>query len=213
MKGDVTMKIIKAVVVIFIATFLLASISLAEKMEELKVEYSADRIMETEQMTMESKVYHAPGKVRTEMGGTIMIMRFDKGVMWTLMPSEEMYMERSMTAPEGKGAPKAQDESGYTIDEQKVVGKEVVNGVETTKTKVVMTMSDGSKFGGFTWTSKEGIVVKMDTLSKVDGKKMRMKMYLRNLKIGKQDPALFEIPPGYNKIDMGRLRRHNGHAR
>lgn len=144
------MKIIKAVVVVFIATFLLASISQAEKMVEPKVEYSADRIMETEQMTMESRVYHAPGKVRTETGGSIMIMRFDKGVMWTLMPSEEMYMERSMTAPEGKGAPKAQDESGYTIDEQKVVGKEVVNGVETTKTKVVMTMSDGSKFGNFT---------------------------------------------------------------
>lgn len=198
------MRIIKAFAVAFIVTFLLAGTSLAGSGEESKAEYSADRIMETGQMTMESKIYHTPDKDRTESSGSIVIMRRDKGVLWILMPSRKMYMERSFSDAKGQG----QGAAEYTIDERKVIGKEVVNGVETTKMKIAMTMSDGSKFGGVMWTTKEGITVKMDTFSKVDGKKMRMKMELRNLKIGKQDTALFEIPPGYNKMGgmMGRSR-------
>jgi len=45
----------------------------------------------------------------------------------------------------------------------------------------------------------------MDLLSKEGDKKMRMTQELTNLKVGKQDPKLFEIPPGYTKNDMGAM--------
>ena len=51
--------------------------------------------------------------------------------------------------------------------------------------------------------TKDGITVKMDLLSKDGDKKMRMSQELTNLKVEKQDPKLFEIPPGYTKNDVG----------
>ena len=50
--------------------------------------------------------------------------------------------------------------------------------------------------------SKENIMVKMDAVSIEKGEKNRFKTELTNIKIGKQDPALFEIPPGFAKMDM-----------
>jgi hypothetical protein len=83
------------------------------------------------------------------------------------------------------------------------VGKETLDGVETTKYKLVM--KDGSA-GGFMWFTKEGINMKMDLLQKQGRKKTRMTMTWTNLKIELQDPALFEIPSGYNKMpNMGKM--------
>jgi hypothetical protein len=45
----------------------------------------------------------------------------------------------------------------------------------------------------------------MDMLSKEGDKKMRMTSQLTNIKLEKQDPALFEIPTGYTKNDMGAM--------
>jgi hypothetical protein len=167
---------------------------------EPKVDYSADSTMETEGgMTMKSRVYHSPGKQRMEMGGaggSVSIIRRDKKVMWQLMGN--MYMEMPMDQSD------AHDPQNMDV-QQTAVGEETVNGVKTTKYKVIATMKDGKKFGGFFWVTKDHITVKMDLLYKEGDKKMRMANELTNLKVGKLDPQLFEIPPGYTKNDMGAL--------
>lgn len=174
----------------------------AEAPKEPSVEYSADSSMEMEQGAMKGHVNHAAGKERREMeqGGQKMvtIMRNDKKVVWMLMPEQKMYME----SPIDGGKPQPGNMSDYKI-EQTVVGPETVNGVKTTKGKVVMTDSKGTKMGGFMWTTSDGIVVKTDVLAMEKGNKMRMKMDLTNLKVGHQDPALFEIPAGYAPMSMG----------
>jgi hypothetical protein len=78
----------------------------------------------------------------------------------------------------------------------------VIEGVNVTKYKTIATSADGKKFGGFSWRTKEGIQVKLDLLYKEGEEKHRMTTELRNLKIGPQDPQLFEVPPGYTKLDM-----------
>ncbi len=169
---------------------------------EVKVDYSADSMMETEGgMTMKSRIYHTVEKDRMEMGGSdgmVSIIRKDKKVVWQLMG--DMYMEMPMDASNASGM------DAFDIVEQAEVGQETINGLKTTKSKIVAVKKDGSgKFGGFFWTTKEGITVKMDMLSKEGDKKMRMTSELTNLKIEKQDPALFEIPAGYTKNDMGAM--------
>jgi hypothetical protein len=182
------------------SALLVPVMSLAAPPPEPKVEYSADSTMETEGgMTMKSRIYYAPGKQRIEMGGAegnVTIMRRDKKVIWILMG--DMYMESPM------GGADSQDPHDMDV-QQTVVGEETINGIKTTKSKVIATKKDGSKFGGFFWTTKDGITVKMDLLSKDGKEKMRMTQELTNLKIGKQDPKLFEIPPGYTKNDMGAM--------
>jgi hypothetical protein len=172
---------------------------------ESRVDYSADSTMEMEGgMTMKSHVYHTSGKERMEMGGadgSVTIIRKDKKVMWQLMG--DMYMEMPLDQSNSS------DLSAMDV-EQNAVGEETINGIKTTKSKVIATKKDGSKFGGFFWTTKEGITVKMDLLSKEGDKKMRMASELTNLKIEKQDPALFEIPAGYTKNDMGAMIGQGG---
>jgi outer membrane lipoprotein-sorting protein len=175
---------------------------------EPKVDYSADSAMEAEGgMTMKSRVYSSPGKQRIEMGGaggTVTIMRRDKKVMWQLMGN--MYMEMPMD--------RADSRDPHDMDVQMTaVGEETVNGVRTTKHKVIATMKDGKKFGGFFWVTKDHITVKMDLLYKEGDMKMRMTNELTNLKVGKLDPKLFEIPPGYTKNDMGAMMGGMGGGR
>lgn len=173
----------------------------------VQADYSADITMETEGgMTTKSHIYRTIDKERMEMGGSdgmAMIIRKDKKVMWQLMGN--MYMETPMTASNASGM------DAFDVIEQSEVGQETINGIKTTKSKVVAVKKDGSgKFGGFFWTTKEGIIVKTDMLSKEGDKKMRVAVELTNLKIEKQDPALFEIPAGYTKNDMGAMMGMGG---
>lgn len=188
----------RLIVVSFLAGSLVAGGAAA--LELPNVEYSADSYIETAEKVMNGKVYYAPGKERREYLESgekmIMIIRQDKKRAWVLMPEEKMYMDMQMSGG------RSDDLSGYQI-EQTRVGEETVNGVRTTKSKIIMTGPQGSKMGGFFWTSREGIVVKMDAIAVDKSSKDRIKIELRNLQVGAQDPALFEIPAGYSSAMGG----------
>jgi hypothetical protein len=170
-----------------------------------KVQYSADYVMETAEGASRGHIYAAPGVERSETvnEGTTMISirRDDKHVTWMLMPSERMYMEikAGQPAPGRSNTPSPEDYKTQMTTE----GRETINGIVTTKSKVLMTGADGSKMGGFWWTSDDGLVVKMDVISAEKGGKVRLKRELTNIKIGAQPAELFEIPAGYTAMNMG----------
>lgn len=173
----------------------------------ISAEYSAEEVVETADGVTKTKVYSTPTMERREMseGGQqmIAITRHDKKIVWNLMPEEKMYMEM----PIGQSAEKKDEKtdlSAYKI-EQTPMGQETLNGIVMNKGKMIMTGKDGSKMGGFMWTTKEGIIAKMDALSVEQGKKDRFKLEMTNLKIGKQPANLFEIPKGFEKMDMGAM--------
>lgn len=177
-------------------TLLAASAALAQApIPVAKVGYSADRIMETESGTFTGKVYSMPGRDRSEtnMSGmsSVVILRRDLESGWMLMPAQKMYrtLDFSEASKQSGGAP-----NDISIV---AVGPDTIDGIATTKYKMVM--KDGSA-GGFTWFTKDGIAVKMDMLSKNGSKTDRITMTLKNLQIGTQDPALFELPAGYNEM-------------
>lgn len=186
------------------AAITLAGATQAASPSQPKVEYSADTMMETAEVSMKGHVNYTPTRERREMvtgsGGDkmIMITRHDKKVAWTLMPADKMYMEMSLAQA---SAQSKDDTSKYKI-EQTVVGPETLNGVNTTKSKIIMTGPKGEKMGGFMWVTKENIVVKMDAIAIDKKDKMRFKTELTDLKIGKQDAKLFEVPAGYDKMGM-----------
>ncbi len=160
------------------------------------VEYSADRVIESEAGDFTGKIYSAKDRERAEMNmgemQSVMILRRDKQIGWMLMPMQKAYSEMDFA--------QAAKQSGAAPDDQvdiTVVGTETVEGYEATKYKMVM--KDGSA-GGFVWITKEGIPVKMDMLSKSGRDKSRITMTLKNLQIGPQDPQLFEIPAGYTAM-------------
>jgi len=172
----------------------------AAQLSRPQVEYSADSVIQNEEGTIEQHVYVTPAKERREMltgegDGAIQIFRYDSKVMLQLMPSEQMYMEHSMAQNKGN------DPSQWDFQET-VMGEEVLNGMKVTKYKTIATSTDGKKYGGFSWRTKEGISIKSDLLYKEGNEKKRMMTELKNVKIGKQDPKLFEVPEGFTKFDM-----------
>lgn len=187
---------------VLLALILFPATSHAQKSgwPKTQAEYSATRTMETEEISMGGKTWMAKDKQRDEMdmGGmkSVTIIRRDKKVMWNLMPSERMYMEHSLDAPESR----KEDPENHKI-EWTEIGEETLNGLKTTKSKVIMTRADGKKMGGFMWVSKEGIVVRIDALTKSDdGKTLRFRQELTDIRIGPQSADLFEIPAGYTKM-------------
>ncbi len=166
----------------------------------VNVEYSADRYMGTEENTMMGKVYYSPGKERNELnaGEHVTIMRMDKKLMWMLMPKDKMYMEHKF----GEGKRQEGDFRQCDI-RQTDAGDETINGVRTKKKTIDVSCPDREKFSGTIWTTGENIVMKMEAAEKGGGSKGKaFRMELKNLKIGKQDPKLFEIPPGYGKMEI-----------
>jgi outer membrane lipoprotein-sorting protein len=168
----------------------------------LSVDYSADRTIESEAGTFTGKVHVSGQKQRSEtnMEGmqSVMIVRGDTKQGFMLMPAQRMAMALAYAQARQQSASGPPDDVSISV-----VGSEAIEGSETTKYK--MLMKDGSA-GGFLWITREGIIVKMDMLQKERGKKTRTTVTLRNVKIGPQDAALFEVPADYAQMPaMGGL--------
>lgn len=195
MKFSSSMRVIALVAGLFIAGL----VSAQPQQAPSNVEYSAMSTSEFSEGAIKGRVYHKPNMERRETaaGGmnAITILRFDKKLMWMVMPNEQMYMQMPL------GKPRNDDPSSYKM-ERTVVGPEVLNGMNTTKYKVIMTRADGSKFGGFMWQSSHGIMVKLDAIAVDGNKKSRIKMELTEIEVGPQPAALFEVPPGFQLMDM-----------
>ena len=115
------------------------------------------------------------------------------------MIPEKMYMEVPMEAEK-----KTRDVRQCTMASRKELGKEAVNGISAVKSQIEATCPDGSGVSGTVWTTRDEILVRMDAVSRKagGGAGPRVVMEIRNLRIGKQDPALFEIPAGFSKLTM-----------
>jgi hypothetical protein len=197
--GNRTGKRVLNLFILLAAAALLPGAAFSAGFMQPSVEYSADRVMSTESGSMTGKVYSAPEKERMDLkegGGVVNIVRMDKKVMWTLMPSEKKYMEHKFSEQKGKR------EKGDYQDcdvRQTDAGKEEVNGFPTRKMATEISCPGNDKFTGTFWLTKENIPIRMET-SKAGSKKDMVRIELKNLKIGKQDPSLFEIPAGYTAM-------------
>jgi outer membrane lipoprotein-sorting protein len=184
----------------FVGTIAVGLGEMDPEVGRIQTSFSADATIETEEMTAASRVYYAPGKVRDEvkMGGQqiVTINRFDLKKVWMIL-GQGMYME---VDPE-KGSQQAPK---YTLISREVVGTETVNGMETTKYKSVYEGQDG-KFGGFTWFTDDNIAVKGFLISETNGEKQRVKFEFSNLQRGAQADTLFEIPEGYQALNLGSM--------
>ncbi|MBI5576380.1 MAG: hypothetical protein HY896_08450 [Deltaproteobacteria bacterium] len=173
---------------------------------EPKAEYSADQYISGDGKTMKSKVYHAPKKERMDIeeGGEkqYIITRLDRKVVWIVMPGQNMYMERNIEEGKNPAGDHARDIRECSID-RKAAGNETVNGVSASRSRVRMSCPDGVRYTGDIWESKDGIMVKMDAVAE-DGEKGKtnLKIELKNLKIRKLDPGLFEVPAGFRQMKM-----------
>lgn len=165
-----------------------------------KVEYSGDNTIESNGMSMTMTMYVAKDKQRIEMrnapmGGSVTIIRKDKNVGWNLMTAQKSYTEFDL---EDKKMNRG-DMSACSYD-ARPLGSETVNGYPAEKSHVILKCTEGEYEGDY-WNTPEGITVKMDVTGKTkEGEKIAIKSTMSNLKVGKVDPSVFEIPEGYTSM-------------
>jgi hypothetical protein len=160
------------------------------------VEFSADSITTQkngEKMT--GKVYFKPDRFRMDMKvheDMVVITRVDKKVAWNIMPKEKIYMEMPFDLI---NKPKVDEKVEGEI-ERKQVGAETIDGHPTKK--YLITYKSGNKTDQvYQWMATD-INFPVKTAA-IDGS---WSQEFRNIKMGPQPNSLFEVPAGYQKMQM-----------
>jgi hypothetical protein len=154
-------------------------------------EFSADMVIAPKgDEPMKGKIFVKGDKVRQETveedETQIMIIRPDKKITWMITPEEKTYMEMPYQSED-----KTFEE--WTAEKEKkakFLGEETVSGMPCKKYE---TVEDGEKT--FFWISTQ-----FPFPIKVEDSEVTMEY--QNIKLGPLDNALFELPPGYEKMAM-----------
>ncbi len=159
-------------------------------------EFSADTVMTYEGgEKITGKIYYKPDMFRMDMKSMedmTVITRIDKKVVWNIMPSEKMYMEMPLDL--GK-KPKVEEKFEGEI-ERKEVGRETVDGHPAIK--YLITYKAGNRQDQvYQWFATD-IDFPVKTAA-VDGS---WTQEFRNIRMGSQQQSLFEVPAGYQKMQM-----------
>jgi len=163
--------------------FLFTSIALAE-------DFSADMINTSRGGIFQGKIFVTKDKMRMETPQSISITRMDRRVVWILMPKDKMYMEQ----PFDPSKAVATSEKVMGEIERKFIGKEIIDGRMTDKYQIVYNQN-GNRATIFQWLAA-GLKIPVKTAAADNSWIMEYK----NIKIGSQPAALFEVPPDYQKF-------------
>jgi len=165
----------------------------------LAAEFSADLIIDNPQGKFTGKVYVKADKIRQEFLNAgmkqVVILRLDKGVTWSLMPENKMYMEMAGT---GKEATDPEIEKKIKdMADKKSLGKEKIGGYVCEKYQYIY---HDKSLGVLTqWFSKQ-LNYPIKTEHKTSS--YHMVTEYKNIKEGGIEDSLFEIPSGYQKMQL-----------
>lgn len=186
------MKVLKQVLgaAVFLTIF-----ALPVRAEGMSHQFSAEMSMTSAGHETRAKFYVGNNKVRMEMPQGIMISRMDKGVSWMLMPEQNMYMEHPLDRKMAiQGSEKFPGEMSRVSQ-----GKEEVSGRPAEKFLVRYDDGQGAE-DMLQWLGEDGIPVKM---ASVDGSWSVEYQYIQP---GPQPDSLFEIPAGYQKMEVPNMQ-------
>jgi hypothetical protein len=123
------------------------------------------------------------------------ILRSDRNIAWQLMPQMGIYAEADVSAMDTPAS--------VRIVSSEPLGEETVAGRSAMKYKAVFQTRNGGQHQGFFWQDKSGVHVKQQfPVTDRDGRTRLIETELRDLRVGAQDPALFEVPQDYRHIDV-----------
>jgi len=159
------------------------------------VDYAAEFKIQNFGPKVRGRVYGAPGKERRETpdpwGGSTIIFRYDLGVAWLIVPGGPRYTEFPLRPPGSAALPPGVVPPGLARLED-----DDINDIPATKYAFPPTPSGP---GGQVWLSREGIALRIDGQPRPGFPEIRFE--LDNVTYAPQNPNLFELPAGYQRID------------
>jgi hypothetical protein len=170
---------------------------------DLKTEYSAASTIQTPKGLQHGRVWRTPTALRHEMAddarGNTLIARLDRKVAWLLIPEQKLAIELGL---ENFGLP-AELLTGAGI-KQTPEGQETIAGQRTTKVHVERAANQNGNggFDGYVWTTAQGVIMKIVGSGANQGRTGSVNISFSDVKVGQQDPALFELPAGYRRLAL-----------
>lgn len=157
--------------------------------------YSAEQIIETTPGPFRNRLYVDGDRERQDAalgGGTVTtIIRRDRGVAWLLVPGRQQYEEVALEA-----AASASIEARFTGLTRRDVGAAVVD--ELPARHYSWHAADG-RLVAYSWVTADGITRRAELLADPATGAPAAVIRLQDVRLGPQDPALFELPPGYQR--------------
>ena len=163
-------------------------------------EYSAVTVTKVAGREIQGKIFVKGEKQRMEAstpkGATVTILRRDKKVMWMMMPGQKSYMETPLDQKNQKtmAAALTVPQEGVT---KKLLGTETLNGYEAEKYEFTTVKADGRERKTIIWISK-----KLGAPLRIESADKSFTIDYKDIKEGGVDDALFEVPAGYQKMNM-----------
>lgn len=167
----------------------------AETLGDARVGFSAERVLIVNGQRFEGKIWHMPGEQRHEQNfpgiNPAFILRAASSIGELVLPQLHTVVEFAL--------PPAISALGH-LDLGHPIGSAKIDGVETIEYELDQTFADGHARGSL-WLSSDGIPIKcVGRFEANNGQVSTIAWYLHRVRIGKQDPTLFEVPRDYAKL-------------
>ena len=179
--------------------FLVLLLTFAFSSAAFAIEFSADTITTMKDgQKMTGKIYFKPDRFRIDMNiheDMVIITRIDKKISWNIMTKQKMYMEMPFDL---KNKPKVEEKFEGEI-ERKEIGNEAIDG-HPAKKYLITYKVENRKNQVYQWLATD-IKFPVKT-SAVDGS---WTQEFTNIKMGSQPDTLFEVPAGYQKMQMPQM--------
>lgn len=199
------MNLLKVLICLLLSVFV-AGAGYSATFKKSQKDYSAKVLMTLTQdgseITVPGMVYYSNGSERREMEmmghKTVTISRGD--TIWTLMPSQRMYLENRFDENKDEQSPiDLLHDDGLVLTK---VGQEKVNGVIADKFRMEVTDSDSAPMKGFLWLLDEAIPVRVDGAVIEEGVQSHFLIDMTEIDFATQPDSLFEIPAGYQLMQV-----------
>lgn len=163
----------------------------------LAAEFSATVVTRLDSRETKDKVYVKGSKMRREFvrgqEATVVIFHKDRNLLWMIMPARKVYMEMPFTDElEEELAQFTKERAGKVL-----LGTEEVNGYLSDKYETSV-KSNGGSIKHIMWVAR-----KLGQPIKAVSPGGSFSMEYRDIKEGGVPDAVFEIPPGVQKMDGG----------
>jgi hypothetical protein len=167
----------------------------AEILGNPQIGFSAERVLVFDGHRYVGRMWNMPGEQRHEQNlpavKPVFILHADSAIGDIVLANLHIAVEFAL--PRVLAALSRPDLLGQPV------AHEIVNGIATTKYAVDKRIAQGHLAGAF-WLSDQGIPMRCDGRFTGNGRVSTVHWELRDVEIGKQDAALFEVPRGYSKL-------------
>jgi hypothetical protein len=180
----------------FLLSLFLAAHAPGETLGDARVGFSAERILVLDGRRYVGRMWHMPGEQRHEQRlpaiNPVFLLRAGNAnaevVLSQLHTVIELALPREFAILDNPDLLR------------RPAGQETVNGMETTRYTIDEELSAGHITGSL-WLSRDGIPMRCDgKFEPLHGRPSTIYWELRDVRLGKQDEALFEVPQGYAKL-------------